>query len=74
MKLKAYMTQLSALATKHPEALDMDVITSTDDEGNGYNPVYYSPGLGVFDGSSDFTNVDETGKANGQAPNCVCLN
>jgi hypothetical protein len=36
------------LAKKNPEALEMDVVNAKDEEGNGYDPVYYGPSIGHF--------------------------
>jgi hypothetical protein len=45
MKLKDYLKQLQDMTRNIPESLEMEVYTSRDDEGNGYNPVYYSPAV-----------------------------
>ena len=65
MTLKEYLTQLQELADQNPEALEMVVVTSRDDEGNGYNAVHYSPSMGRFE-DGDFDAAD--------LPNAVCLN
>lgn len=44
MKLKAYLAELNKLVESNPEALEFEVVTSIDDEGNGYNIVNYEPG------------------------------
>jgi len=36
----------------------MKVITSIDDEGNGYNEVHYSPSKGVFNDDGEY--LDES--------------
>lgn len=36
MKLREYIEQLQKFAEMNPETLDMDVIYSRDDEGNGF--------------------------------------
>lgn len=54
MKLKAYLAELNKLVESNPEALEFEVVTSIDDEGNGYNIVNYGPGLGALvDGEWD---------------------
>jgi hypothetical protein len=66
MKLKQYLKQLNDLAKKHPEALEMDVVYSKDDEGNGFQHIYYAPNIGEFDGD-DFDDESEN-------KNAVCIN
>ena len=65
MLLKDYLMQLIDLAKENPEALDYEVITAKDDEGNGYCKVHYSPAVGHFsDGEYSNEGVE----------NVVCLN
>jgi hypothetical protein len=66
MKLKEFIKNLNKLTTDNPEALDYDVVTSKDDEGNGFNLVYYAPQIGHLDENRDFKEV--------QAANAVCVN
>ena len=41
MKLKEFVDNLNNLMRERPETAEFDVVTSIDDEGNGYNLVYY---------------------------------
>ena len=66
MNLRQYIGFLNELATENPEALDMPVVTSIDDEGNGFNDVNYKPALGEF-AAGEFD-------AESDSPNAVCLN
>jgi hypothetical protein len=67
MKLKEYVKNLNDLLEQMPETADFDVVTSRDDEGNGYNIVHYSPSVGSFDPEDkDFTEEKEL--------NAVCVN
>ena len=71
MILSKYIKGLQEFVKDHPEAKDFKVITSKDDEGNGFNEVYFSPSLGEFDGE-DFMQDYE-----GEDPvelNAVCVN
>jgi len=43
MKLKEYIEMLKILAEENPAALEYELVTSKDDEGNGYNAVLYGP-------------------------------
>lgn len=67
MKLKEYLDNLNALVKERPESLDFDVVTSSDDEGNGYNLVYYTPQVGNYD-SEEKHFVQEI------TTNAVCVN
>lgn len=81
MTLRKFMEQLNALIEKYPEALEMQVITSTDDEGNGFNRVYNLSTIGNYDGerygefidkdNSDFR--EEYGLCEDDV-NAVCIN
>ena len=55
MKLKEYVENLNKLLEERPDTADMDVVTSRDDEGNGYNLVYFAPTIGHLDEDRDFT-------------------
>ncbi len=58
MKLKNYIENLSAIIKSNPNALDMDVVTSRDNEGNGYTLVYYSPSIGNYSAEEWYTEND----------------
>ncbi len=67
MKFKDYVKNLNELLKKRPEVADYDVVTSRDDEGNGYNLVYYGATVGSYDKNErDFKAEQET--------NAVCVN
>ena len=51
MKLTEYIKELQDLLSEHG---DLKCIYSTDDEGNGYSEVHYSPSMGHFDEDSEF--------------------
>lgn len=75
MKLKEYIKNLLAFADENPDALEMDVIYAKDDEGNGYQGIYYEPSLGYFDEDRDFTPVDsEDFEEYEEEANAVCIN
>lgn len=67
MTLKEFLKNLNKMAKDFPETLDMEVITSRDDEGNGYNKVHYTPCVGRYDEGSDMLSGD------GEF-NAVCVN
>ena len=67
MKLSEYITSLNKLLEENPEAADYLVITSIDDEGNGFNPVHYEPQIGGYNKEENEFSVNLTA-------NSVCLN
>jgi hypothetical protein len=67
MKLKEYIDNLNAQIEINPSLLTLDVITSKDDEGNGYNLVHYTAAAGVFEDG-------EFGGSNDGKCNAICLN
>ncbi len=48
MTLKQYLEGINEFVQENPEALEYIVISSKDDEGNGFNPVHYKPCKGVY--------------------------
>lgn len=75
MTLKEYIDGLQKFAKENPETLSMQVITSKDDEGNGYYKVCFEPTKGNYD-NIDFIPVDgfeEWGKDKSDL-NAVCVN
>lgn len=67
MKLKTFIENLTKFVTEHPEALDLDVVTSRDDEGNGYNLVHYTPEVGNY-------NAEDKEFSAAKELNAVCIN
>lgn len=76
MKLKSYIKTLQMLEKK---VGDVELIYGTDDEGNSFNPVSYSPGIkyvpkedlkrGSIDGMDIYDN-----KENDEMETVVCIN
>ena len=66
MKLKEYVQRLHELIALNPEALDFEMIYSTDDEGNEFNKVNNAPSLvSISNIDSDrFLELDEIGENN----------
>ena len=48
MTLKEFIENLNKFVKENPETLEMQVVTSKDDEGNGFNLVHYEPSKGIF--------------------------
>lgn len=55
MKLKEYLRDLTKLYEEHG---DMDLVYSSDDEGNCYYWNGYSPSVGNYDGEGGFKNEE----------------
>jgi hypothetical protein len=45
MKFSLYVENLNKLLKERPETADFDVVNSSDDEGNSFNLVHYSPSV-----------------------------
>jgi hypothetical protein len=66
MKFKQYVENINKLLESRPETAKFDVVTSKDDEGNGYSLVHYEPSVGNLDEDGDFTEETKL--------NAVCVN
>lgn len=67
MKLKEFVDNLTTLMSERPETAEFEVVTSRDDEGNGYDLVYYTPTVGNYcSDDKEFTPEPEL--------NAVCVN
>lgn len=74
MKLKLYIAELEKLVASNPEILEYEVVYAKDDEGNGYNIVYNTPELGMYDEEErefTFCSEDAIGE---YIPNAVIIN
>ena len=70
MTLKEYLKALNELLEKNPQAGDFLVIHSSDDEGNSFQPVWFSPALmSVENPNQSYLEVNPYGE-----PNVVCIN
>ena len=71
MKFKDYVKNLNELLEQRPETAEFTVVTARDDEGNGYNQVYYTPSVGIHtDDDFETEDVDE----DQDAVNAICVN
>ena len=67
MKLNEYVANLNKLLKDNPDIGELEIVTSIDDESNGYNEVSYFPSIGYYDKAEDrFTT--------GGRINSVCVN
>ena len=53
MKFKDYVENLQEFLKELPETAEMEVVTSIDDEGNGYNAVQFEPSIAQFHSMED---------------------
>lgn len=76
MKLKEYIEKLNELTQLHPEASEFECVYSRDDEGNGFEIVHYSPGLGFYEDMEFHSNPEEYREEYGDnfIFNAVCIN
>jgi hypothetical protein len=75
MTVLQYFNALSKLIEDYPECMDMTVIYSRDDEGNGYQEVYNKPTLFQVHTLEDRDlepDFDDDGEI--RRPNCVIIN
>lgn len=66
MKFEQYVKALNNLLKDNPAAKEYIVVAASDDEGNGFNPVHYSPAIGFYE--------DREFETGGDSANAVCLN
>lgn len=75
MTLKEFIENLNEFVRENPETLDMQVITSMDDEGNEFNLVHYTPSKGIYeDGEFITSDQYEDYERNSSEANAVCVN
>ena len=75
MTLKEFIENLNKFVKENPETLEMQVVTSKDDEGNGFNLVHYEPSKGIFE-DRDFISFEqyEDFERTENETNAVCVN
>lgn len=66
MVLKEYILNLMKMGNAKKGNMELEVIYSSDDEGNNFDKVRFTPTLGDFQGSNF---DDENGKVNS-----ICIN
>ncbi|MCK4821936.1 hypothetical protein KA005_39595 [bacterium] len=68
MLLKDFLNSVIEMAELDPTILELQLVTSVDDEGNGFNPVHYEPTLGYYNAEDREFNQEDP------HPNAICLN
>lgn len=66
MTLKEYANAINKLLKENPEAKNFQVVSSSDEEGNCFNPVFFEPSLGFYE-EGGFNNDNDNN-------NAVCIN
>ena len=75
MTLDDYIKYLTRLRNNNPNSGGWKVIYAKDDEGNNFKPVYYQPGVGIFDDrENEFISNWEEIKDREEEINAVCIN
>ncbi len=74
MKLKDHIAALQQIIRMNPEAREYLVVCSSDDEGNDFQEVVYTPTIGHFE-EDRFGHGDFNGETSEEEPaNAVCIN
>jgi hypothetical protein len=74
MKLTEMIENLTKLIDTNPEYGNLIVVTAKDEEGNGFDKVFFEPSLGCFTHNKTFiTDKEELEEYNGII-NAVCIN
>ncbi len=68
MKLKTFIFLLQKIEKDHP---NLEVIYSSDDEGNRFEKVKFEPSMGVF-GYGEFVSIEQEGPS--LKANAICIN
>ena len=78
MTLKEYVDNLNKILADNPKAAEYEVVTSIDDEGNGYNRINYGPTLGILFDYNEFSPYDPDDEDNEEFVeddiNAICVN
>ena len=78
MKLKDFVLNLVEELENNPESGELLVVTSSDDEGNGFNEVYYEPTIGYYEYNKfrDLEDYKDLEFDENQIPefNAICVN
>lgn len=72
MKLKEYIKNLQDIVKEHGG--ELEVVFSSDDEGNYYDKVNFGASIGNYDNDSGDWNDEETCKEEDYKINAVCIN
>lgn len=75
MKLKEFLHNINNYIKENPESLELEVITSKDDEGNGFNLVWQEPNVGFYvDGEFIYKDNLKDYNYDEDEVNAICIN
>ena len=76
MKLKEFLENIQLAIANVENWEELEVITSSDDEGNSYSGVYFSPTIGFFDKEDKEFYAEESERWDDVvlANNAICIN
>ena len=79
MKLKEFLNNIQEMVKEDPSLLEKNVIFAKDDEGNGFEEVYYGPSIGVLTEDfeyvpSDSKDFEEEYEYTKKDINAICIN
>jgi hypothetical protein len=76
MTLKEYLENIQKLVDENPNLLYLQVISSSDDEGNSFSPVIYTATPGYYDGEykGNFISDEEELEGEDLPINAICIN
>jgi hypothetical protein len=70
MLFKEYVENMNKLLADNPEIADYKVVYASDDEGNGYDLVHYTPSITQYVGRDEVRTKD----GEDYKPNAVIIN
>lgn len=71
MKVKEYLNNLIEMVKRNPKLEEYDVIYASDDEGNDFKPVIFTPTIMKVLNEGDYSLEVETMS---ESPNAICIN
>jgi len=71
MKLKDYLKNINELVKENKELLELDVVYASDDEGNYFDKVKFTPCIGTYESGSFITFKEDSHKGD---LNAICIN
>lgn len=72
MTLREFTDSLNNYILENPQMMDLPVVAASDDEGNSFSEVFYTPSKGMFkpEDGSFYTELKE----GDDKPNATCIN
>lgn len=73
MLLKEWLKSLENMIKRDPNLLDYEIITASDDEGNDFNAVVYTPSIGIWTEEDEYIPEDQIDEDQ-KGGKVICLN